>query len=239
MDGCQIYMKKDMTYNLVDYEKSNVNSFIEKLKEISLVKNSDLQEADCSFFSVIAKEIIFLKYFLFSLREEKEKSFLKSIISDLYFLILSIIQLEQRYIYVNVRSIIENYIRLITSTTLEDSFITKDIFENVKRDMTSDEYSLIRSEYRVACNYVHGGDLLSDDLAFVLSECFVKSGMTLHEKNAFYCRMKSILKIFNGIIIKKYAEQVNGCFHRTKSLMAYLLGQNNVDLLFVYLNHKE
>ena len=66
----------------------------------------------------------------------------------------------------------------------------------------------------MACNYIHGGDLLEDNLAFVLDECFEDSKMSQKEKNAFYTRMCKLIKIFDREMIKHYTERINGCFHR-------------------------
>lgn len=233
-------MKKDLTYIIIDCEKTNIAEFIENLKTISRKKGMVLSQADCSFFALIAKHIIFYKYFYYSSLTEIEKGYIKTIISDLYYLVLSIMDKEKRYIYVNVRSIIENNIRLVTTISLEDNFITFVAFEKLKEmkyRMTDDEYSLIRNEYRVACNYVHGGKLLEDNLSFVFEECFIKPQMSDKEKNAFYKRIGDILKIFDKFVIAQYTDIVNGCFHRSKSLLSYLIGNDNVDLLFLYMQN--
>lgn len=225
-------MKSDMTYSLIDYEKSNVSDFVNRLNEISQKESIILEESDRAFFSMVAKHIIFLKYFITSLEKPKESNYIKTIISDLYFLVLSIINMEQRYIYVNIRSIIENSIRMFTDISVEENYSTKDIFEKIKIEIGRNDYSLLKSEYRVACNYIHGGSLLEDKLVFVLDEYSQNNKMSSKEKNSFYSRICRLIKIFDRQIILHYSEYVNGCFHRRKSLMEYLIGKGNVDLLF-------
>lgn len=231
-------MKSDMTYNLIDCEKLNLSNFVNKLNELSQRENIEFEESDKSFFSMIAKQIIFLKYFVLSLEKGVEIKYIKTIISDLYFLVMSIIKREQRYIYVNLRSIIENSIRMFTDISVEENYLTQDIFDKIKSELSRDEYSLLRSEYRVACNYIHGGSLLEENLAFVLEECLKKTEMSSKEKNAFYGRICRLIKIFDKEIILHYTEYINGCFHRRKSLMEYLIGKGNVDLLFDTLKAK-
>lgn len=70
------------------------------------------------------------------------------------------------------------------------------------------------------------------NLSFVLDECFACKPISDKSKNAFYSRTCNVLKILDKMIIIQYAERVNGCFHRKKSLMEYLVGKDNVDLLF-------
>ncbi len=225
-------MKNDMTYNLIDCEKNNISNFLVEIDEFSKKERIILDESDMNFFCMVAKHIIFLKYFVLSLEKRNEIKYLNIIISDLYFLVLSLVKMERRYIYVNIRSIIENSMRMFVDISVEKNFSTKDIFERVRGKIGENDYRLLRSEYRVACNYVHGGNLLENNLAFVLNECFENCRMSRKEKNDFYARMCKLIKIFDREIVTHYTEAVNGCFHRRKSLMEYLIGKRNVDLLF-------
>lgn len=229
-------MKSDMTYVLVDYEKANVHNFLCRIDEYSKKENIILEDSDKNFFAMIAKHIIFLKYFVLSFEKRSKEKYVNIIISDLYFLVISLIKMEERYVYVNCRSIIENSIRMFTGVSVKEKLFTKDVFEEIRENIGVNDYSLLRSEYRVACNYIHGGDLLEDNLAFVLDECFEDSKMSQKEKNAFYTRMCKLIKIFDREMIKHYTERINGCFHRKKSLMRYLIGEENVDLLFEILS---
>ncbi len=228
-------MKTDMTYIEIDAVKNNINDFIKKLHVAAEDENDELTRSDESFFTSIAKYIVFCKILEQSSFLKYASQFLENIISDSYYLILSLIRKEKRYVYVNERSIIENNIRMITNTSLEDTHITSDVFEKLKTmvyKMDEAEYALIRSEYRVSCDFVHGGKLQHSNLSFVLDECLQKDRLKEREKNAIYCRILSILKIFNYMLIAEYTEQINGSFHRRKSLLGYLLGNNIVDYLF-------
>mgnify|MGYP001114728918 CR=1 FL=1 len=228
-------MKTDMTYVEIDIVKNNINEFLKSLNVLAEKENCQLTRADESFFASVAKYIIFCKFLAQSSFLEDTSKFLENIISDSYYLILSLIKKEKRYMYVNERSIIENNIRMITLISLEDNHITSDVFKelkNISYNLKEKEYSLLRNEYRVACDFVHGGKLQHENLSFVLEECLKKDVLTEREKNAIYSRILNILKIFNCMIIAEYTEQINGCFHRRKSLLEYLIGESMVDYLF-------
>lgn len=228
-------MKTDMTYVEIDIVKNNINEFLKSLNVLAEKENCQLTRADESFFASVAKYIIFCKFLAQSSFLEDTSKFLENIISDSYYLILSLIKKEKRYMYVNERSIIENNIRMITLISLEDNHITSDVFKelkNISYNLNEKEYSLLRNEYRVACDFVHGGKLQHKNLSFVLEECLKKDVLTEREKNAIYSRILNILKIFNCMIIAEYTEQINGCFHRRKSLLEYLIGESMVDFLF-------
>ncbi len=161
-------------------------------------------------------------------------------ISDLYYFILSIIKREMRYMYVNERSIIENYMRAIMQISLQDDHITEAIFQKMRNknflcDFTDAEYSLIKNEYVTSCEYIHGGNILNDNLAYVLDEC-VNNDFEIKDRSKYYVRVQNIFKLFDKLIVAEKTLYISGCFHRKKSVMEYLLGEHQVELLFNILN---
>lgn len=226
-------MVKDMTYQEIDLLKSNISCFLDKIEEIARRNNFDFSQSDKNFYSFIAKHIVFLKYIY---NETDDTYFYKVLISDFYYFILSIVKSEARYMYVNERSIIENYTRAIMQVTIQDNHVTQAVFErlhqtNFKCDFTEDEYSLIKSEYVTACGYVHGGNILNNNLAFVLSQC-ERLPICQKKRNEHYRQWEKMIKVFDRLLIAQYPIFISGCFHRRKTVMEYLLGKPQVELLF-------
>ena len=226
-----VIMKQEMTYSELDEIKNNIKDFIFEIENVSKKYNFDFKESDRSFFSFIAKHIIFMKYL-----HNKKDIYYNVLISDFYYLILSIIRSEIRYMYVNERSIIENYMRLVMMISVEDNHITKAVFEQMKEFMNNQKFadscfSLIRAEYRDACEYIHGGEVLSNSLAYVFDECERQVGI-LKNRNKYYERFESVIKTFDRLIVIRKVEYVDECFHRRKTILKYLIGEGQVDLLF-------
>ncbi|MCQ4669756.1 hypothetical protein NE689_00380 [Lactonifactor longoviformis] len=226
-------MNNDMTYQEINNTKSNIKEFLNEIQKLACKSEFNFSQCDGDFFSFIAKHIVFFKY-LYSGR--RKTYFYKVLISDLYYFILSILENKMRYMYVNERSIIENYMRAIMQVSLQDNHVTETIFEEMhmksfKCSFSDSEYSLIKSEYGVSCGYIHGGDILSDNLSYVLEECS-KKRFEIDDRRKYYIRFQRVVKIFDRLVIAENAAYVSGCFHRKKSMMEYLLGKNQVDLLF-------
>uniref|UniRef100_UPI0006CF3343 hypothetical protein n=1 Tax=Clostridium sp. NkU-1 TaxID=1095009 RepID=UPI0006CF3343 len=136
--------------------------------------------------------------------------------------------------YVNERSIIENYLRLITNKTVEQDHVTEKIFQEIKSkafNFSGFDLSLIRNEYVTACGYIHGSKVLDNDLSYTFNAC-IKSEREFKDKNKYYIRMQKVLKMLDHMLISNYKEDVSGAFHRRKTLLEYLLGKNSVDILF-------
>lgn len=230
-------MNMDMTYQEIARIKSNIQNFVEKIKELSQEFNFDFQQLDRNFFSFIAKHIVFFKY----LSDGGNSNFsYKVLISDFYYIILAIVKGEVRYMYVNERSIIENYLRSIMDISLQDNHVTDKVFKELRQknfycNFDDTEYSLIRSEYRTSCEYIHGSNILDDNLAVVLDEC-VNKKFTITERKKYYIRIQDVLKSFDRLLISENALFVSGCFHRKKSVLSYLLGEEPLNLLFQIIN---
>lgn len=225
---------EDMIYAEIKHIKSDISSFIIRLQEYAGEHDAIMEETDRQFFSVIAKHIVFWKYVVFP---NNLGRFYRVLISDGYNYIISIIKNEIRYVYVNERSIIENYIRLIINKTLEEDHVTDKIFSEIKQhkylfEFTEDEFSLIKSEYSVSCSYIHGGSYLDENLIYGFDEC-IKNEKTLKNKNKYYARICRMLKILDKMLISTYTDEISGSFFRKKSVLEYLMGKDCLELLFV------
>ncbi|MEH7749569.1 hypothetical protein V7659_31895, partial [Neobacillus drentensis] len=81
---------KDMTYNEINQIKAEINSFMELIKKNFYEKSGEeFLEIDNSFFRNISKHIMFFKFLLIF---GQDNHFINTIISDFYYLILSIIK---------------------------------------------------------------------------------------------------------------------------------------------------
>ena len=163
----------------------------------------------------------------------------KVLISDYYNYIVSIIKNEHRYMYVNERSIIENYTRWIMSTEVETNYITTQVFDNLKKqtNILDSEFALIKSAYANSCGYIHGSKLLNDNLAYVFKEC-ITNDLEIRNINSYFANIVKVIKIYNRIIIMTYPNLIDECFFRRKSVLKYLLGDELLELLFKTLKNR-
>ena len=218
--------------------KNEIKLFLNHISNVDFSK-IELQDYDKDFFAFVSKHILFFKYL--GLYHQDDKYF-KILISDFYYYIISILKSELRYMYLNERSILENYTRMITRISLDDDHVTERSFNNLK--LSSDKfgfdisnYSLLKSEYATSCGYVHGGKELTHALSYVFDDC-INSTTRLTKRANYYQRMIRVIKYLDSLLICSHPEFINGCFHRQKALLSYLLGKPSVDLLFNSMNKK-
>ena len=216
-------MNCNLTKSLLNSTKLELETFIIKLIELDNNKMLSKQSTK-DFISFLAKKLIFLKY----IHQEEPDYHLAILISDFFFLILSIIKNEIRYMYLNERSMIENFTRYIMKVSLENNQVTHLLFEEMnktffKHTLYQSDFSLIKSEYNTSCNYVHGGYKLKKNLISVLEE-YTCNKIQLDNSKSVYSNMTKLINIFIRIIIHDNVDTINACFYRKKSILKYLIG---------------
>lgn len=223
----------EMILSQINEMKISVSNFINILSDYSKSnKLISITQQEKNFFEFISKQILFLRevYSLYPLY------ILKVLISDYYNYILCIIRTENRYMYLNERSIIESYTRWILSTTVEQNHVTSELIAQLKKHtctngLTDAEYSLIKSEYVISCGFIHGSRLLNSNLSYVFKEC-ISNYSTLKNINCYFQKIIRIIKIFNRLVISNMTEQIDAAFWNKKSVLEYLIGKENVNILF-------
>lgn len=228
-----ISLVSDLIKNEINIVKSEVNDFISTITQYAANLEIDVLQSDQDFYSVLAKQILFFKYILATY---PTSYYTKIIISDFYYYILSNLKKETRYSYLNERSIIENYLRMIVKNENYETHISFKTFEELKDasyGITITEYSFLRSEYVNSCGYIHGGQILKNELSSVFNEC-IKNDRYLplrkrRERNETIIRL---LKILNRLFIENNREAVSSSFHRRKTILKYLLGEESMEILF-------
>lgn len=226
-------MSNDITFSELLLVKSSIKEFNNKLEEIAETLGHTLTQDERNFYVFISKHIILFKYLYNGMNDQY---FFKVMISDLYYFILSLLKGEARYVYLNERSIIENYTRAIVRKTVEEDHVTENLFLKMKSikfsfEFTESDYALIKNEYKTSCDYIHGGNILNDSLVSVLDEC-LDNNLQIKDINKYYKRIIKIFKIYDKMLISEYCEYISGCFHRKKTIFEYLLGKECLELLF-------
>lgn len=225
--------KDEIIISEIKQLKCEIDEFMSELSKYTISSGLPiLKKSDLDFFSFLSKQIVFLKNIYISNNDRR----LKVLVSDYYNFIICVIKNHYRYAYVNERSIIENYIRYITETKIEDDHITNNSFvvlreKHYKFDFNDDEFALIKSEYAMSCGYIHGSIILDDRLAYIFEEC-IANEQPIKNKNKYYDRIKKMIKTFNKMIISEQSEFISSVFHRRKSILGYLIGKDCIDFLF-------
>lgn len=238
MDGCRENRERRYKYateELTDI-KDNLASFDKFIRDFCAQHNNELTQNEHESIIRIAKKILFFKYLSSGNFDKMQETYINGIISDLFYLISSILYNQKRYMQLNIRSFVEQILRMLTTRDNgESEQVTASVFEDFRNSfdklyLTDDEYSLIRSVYRTACFSIHSSVYKSNDLARNIQECITISSN--RGNKIILNNFLVILEIFIKLLIIKFPNKVNGSFHRKKSIMRILVKRDLVDLLF-------
>ncbi|TYS86221.1 hypothetical protein [Rossellomorea aquimaris] len=203
--------------------KEEINNLINNIER----QFSPIDSQTVEYYRMIAKQTLFLKHIL---NTYPQTYFAKVLISDFFNFILNDINESTRYLYLNERSIIENYIRLILKKDEYITHITSQSFLDLKDQnkliLKEAEYSKIMNEYKISCSYIHGGYKLTDHLVDNFEDCV--NGVDIITKRNKKNRINQTLdlfKILNKLFVINNIEVVDNSFHRNKYALKYLLGK--------------
>ena len=230
MDGYKV-----MNYVEVKIHKDEINNLIQYIEDYAIKSKSiTIDNRTKEFYRLISKQIIFFKCIL---NAYPKTYFIKVIISDFLSLILNDIKLETRYYYLNQRSIIENYLRLILKDEQYVTHITKQSFLDLKQqnesNLSEKDYSKIVNEYKIACSYIHGGDFLRVHLVSNFEECLdSKTKISERQRKSQISQFINLISILNELFLLHNTEEIDSSFHRSKVTLEYLMGKRYMDKFY-------
>nr|DAS87825.1 MAG TPA: hypothetical protein [Caudoviricetes sp.] len=222
--------------NSITKMKNEIKVCIEEIESICSKEKSILTEADKNFFSFILRKILFYKKICKYWSNQKHLFSFKVIVSDLFSLIFTIIEKKERYCFLNERSIIENFTRILVSISIAEDYVTKNVLDKLKKETTNKEFSFINNEYINSCGYVHGSDILNGTLISFfsnnLSEKNTKIFNSTKKKCVFFLRIEKLLNIYEKLLICKFSDKIDGIFFKEKDVFEYMTSKKHLELLF-------
>ncbi|MDW0114361.1 hypothetical protein QT711_14280 [Sporosarcina saromensis] len=223
-----------MKFVEVDEVKAEVDELMNYIKIYSReINGRDINDSDVNFYRFIAKQILFFKKILIAY---PKTYFANVLVSDLYSLLINDIKQEIRYYYLNQRSIIENYIRLIEVNDENQSHVTRKSFLDLKSNnqINETDYGKIMNEYKIACSYIHGGPELSGYLVTNFQESIeFKASLGKRKRKSQIAQFIDLINILNYLFLINNLDDIDAAFHRSKVLLKYLMGNNYLQKIIV------
>lgn len=186
-----------------------------------------MDQKTIEFYRFISKQVIFFKFIL---KAYPKTYSIQVIVSDFLSLIVNDLKLETRYYYLNQRSIIENYMRMILKDQSNITHITKQSFKDLKEqnqlELNEIEYNRIINEYKIACSFIHGGNFLQEHLVSNFEECVDnKTQISERKRKGKISQFFEMVNILNKLFLIHNSEEIDNSFHRNKVTLEYLMGK--------------
>ncbi|WP_317316092.1 hypothetical protein [Peptostreptococcus russellii] len=222
--------------------KEDIKNAVDFLTEyVASNKKRDLRESEINFIVFCLKQIVFLKLIRDCKFPEIKNENLKSTISDFFHIIVSLINNEVRYVYLNERSLIENYVRLILKGAYRN--VNRNTFNVLKEkkymfDFDNSDYSVIKNEYVTSCQYIHGDKIVEVTLTENLRNTISKENKEI-KFDSFFRRFIKMINIFSILLLSEYYECIQYCFMRKSWTLEYLQGKKYMEKKFQLDNIKK
>lgn len=213
----------DPTFEELRRVKEEIHSFVTEVF-------NPTSEHMRNYFVSICKKIVLLKYLVRQLPLDYRY---RALLSDLFYILNSVERGEIRYYYLNVRSIIEQSMRIVADIEDNDTITNTELMEKVnfvKDNLNHVRFintNIIQDEYSKACLYVHGNSNAQMELADYYINIF-REAKSIEKLETKLNQLVALLKsIFSLLIISK-STMVDAAFHRRKSILRYLISDDNI-----------
>lgn len=211
---------------LLELEK--IKNEIREFKESQLLS---LNQHDQNNVVFLLKKVVLFKYIIN--HETKDYRF-KALISDFLYLIDCILNKNSRYYFLNLRSIIEHFLRIFNDICSKDKTPNYDIIiktkDKIKRmqQETNVNISIITGEYAESCNYVHGNISANFSLIQYYSEI---SQDNFHDLSSVLRRTCKLIDELLKLFFYSHTNLIDHVFYRRKSILEYLTNDTVVEII--------
>lgn len=179
----------------------------------------------------ISKKLIFFDLLVKGQELSQEICFiLKSIIYDFLSCFIAISERRERYVQVNLRSLVEHAARLqlrdVIDESVDKSYITKEKLDLLKSSFGKERWDNMHRVYKEACLFIHSSPKSGMELRTTYLE--IKSGDKCIDYKKYCQTMEKTCATVSSIVTEKYGSQIINLFLRTRTELEYLLGKEKV-----------
>lgn len=220
-------MLNEISRNNLKSKKKLLNNAMNLLTEYSQTnRHTELSTNEQSIFRYIMKCCIFWEQ-LYDLTAD---NYYNQMISDLICIPKYIINSERRALELSIRSILENYIRIIQKNSLFNDHITLNVLNEFKKDfvdskkiISQDEYSKIRSLYASSSENIHGNIASSTEkINIILQETLIPNQISENYEKELLQNLTVVLKSLIRCFANERFQEIYSAFYREFTILEFL-----------------
>ncbi|MCB5311957.1 hypothetical protein [Yersinia intermedia] len=154
------------------------------------------------------------------------KNHLEGLIYDTLNSIIAIFNLRERYLHLNLRSIIEHIARIALNKVYQgnefDGTVRRKDFEYLKLERASENWKFMHETYIRACHYVHFSPEAQLNVAAKFIDLLSKDHKTKPSKQIL--NLQKVISSTIRIFIEYFEPEISNAFFRSQGELRYLLG---------------
>ncbi|HIF9162523.1 TPA: hypothetical protein ACX6PK_003395 [Photobacterium damselae] len=195
---------------------------------MSYVEDNFTKTQDKNLLASSFKLILFLKLIIVNNPEIKHKKNINGAIYDSLNSLVAIFSKRERYLHLNLRSLIEHIARIaldkIDGGGDFDGSVRRKDFLNLKDQRTDENWKYMHETYIRGCHYIHASPQARLNVHATLNELISGDNTSSQSKQIalFQNVMSEVIKIF----IVYYEEEISNTFLRTQNELRFILGNS-------------
>ena len=202
--------------------KNELNLFISETKK----HFKEASEHDINLLSNIFKLTFFIKLLIEKSEYEEYKEGLETIVYDSLSSMVSIFDSRERYLNLNIRSIIESVTRIILmkEVTNFDGYIKRKHYDDLKKKRPDENWKFMHQVYTDTCQYVHLSNKANINVNAKFIDILNSDSKTNRTK--LIEKLQKVLSESVCLIINYFNNEIANVFHRNNSELRYILGKS-------------
>lgn len=186
----------------------------------------EASEHDVNLLSNVFKLTFFIKLLIEKSDHDEYKKGLEIIVYDSLSSIVSIFDSRERYLNLNIRSIIESVTRIILMGENKnfDGYIKRKCYDDLKKNKPNENWKFMHETYTYTCSYVH----LSNKANININAKFIDilNGDSKTNRTKLIVKLQKVLSESVNLIINYFNNEIANVFHRNNSELRYILGKS-------------
>lgn len=155
-------------------------------------------------------------------------SYIKGFIYDVLNSIISVLELRERYMQLNFRSMVEHIARISLNKVNNggdfDQTVRRKDFDFLKRNVQNENWSYLHNVYINACHYVHSSPQANLNVS---SRFFsLMSGDCNSSRHKMIVNLFKVVSELMRVVIKYYHGQISDVFFRNPKDLNKIMGQS-------------
>ena len=208
-------------FRQVEKCKEDIEQFSKMVqKELINVQDKDLR--------AIAKKMIFIKR-VYAYRDDNIQYYYNCLITDILNLIHSFSKKSIRIYYTYLRSIIENFVRVLLKYENTNSTGVRKMFEELhdRFRMSNEIINYLEGEYGKCCEVIHSNRNAELPMYEYYEDIIKTDEIDKNRMDSLLRQLVTFYKKCEKLIIINDCRQVEKAFANQKEVLSYLVGKEN------------
>ncbi|AOM39690.1 hypothetical protein [Xenorhabdus hominickii] len=206
----------------------SIKKELDEFKRIvgSVIKNGN----DINLMTSMIKQAMLYNLILLNRESLNNKSYVNGIIYDILNAIISIMNGRERYVHLNIRSMIEHVSRIALNKKYKggdfDGTVRRKDFEFLKKEKnhSKSNWKYLHDCYIRSCYYIHSSPKADLNFTATFNELVNDDYKTVKSKQII--NLHKIISSITNIFLLYFSSEVSDVFFRTQKELKFLLGNS-------------